>query len=145
MVGAEPFGDCNMHASCISHHGRGLLITGASGAGKSSLALTMIALGADLVADDRTDVFVQNGVVMAMPPPKLHGLIEARQVGILRLAALTSVQICAVVDLDKVETDRLPPIRHRDILGIQQDLFYKSHYQHFPAALMCYLAGTRTE
>ena len=35
--------------------GRGLLILGPSGAGKSALALQLIALGARLVADDRTD------------------------------------------------------------------------------------------
>ena len=42
----------NLHASCIAVHGRGVLILGPSGAGKSSLALQLMALGADLVADD---------------------------------------------------------------------------------------------
>jgi HPr kinase/phosphorylase len=145
MVGADTTGTLNMHASCVAYRGRGLLIVGASGSGKSALALTMIALGADLVADDRADVFVQNGAVFATAPTQLHGLIEERQVGILRLAAAANAQICAVVDLSETEQDRLPPLRHRDILGIPQNLFYKSHYQHFPAALMCYLAGTRAQ
>ncbi len=45
-----------LHASAVAVDGRGCLITGASASGKSTLALEMIALGAELVADDRVDV-----------------------------------------------------------------------------------------
>ena len=41
-----------LHASTVAIAGRGLLILGASGAGKSALALSLIALGAMLVADE---------------------------------------------------------------------------------------------
>ena len=34
-----------LHATTVAHHGRALVILGASGAGKSSLALQLIALG----------------------------------------------------------------------------------------------------
>ena len=37
------------------------MITGASGAGKSALALQLIALGAELVADDRTELWREGG------------------------------------------------------------------------------------
>ena len=43
-----------IHANGVSFDGKGLLILGASGAGKSSLTFEMIALGATLVSDDRT-------------------------------------------------------------------------------------------
>lgn len=45
-----------LHASCVALDGRGLLILGPSGSGKSALALELMALGADLVADDRTEI-----------------------------------------------------------------------------------------
>ena len=45
-----------LHASCVSINGNGVLICGSSGSGKSSLAINLIALGAELVADDRTIV-----------------------------------------------------------------------------------------
>lgn len=135
----------NIHASAVAHGGKGLLIIGASGAGKSSLALAMIALGAQLISDDRTDLAERGGALIARPPAALAGLIEARGIGILRLPYLTDAVIAAVVDLDNRETDRLPPRRRMDILGQQLDLIHGAHYLHFPAALMCYLGGTRAE
>lgn len=135
----------NLHASCVAYRGKGLLILGPSGAGKSALALQLIAQGADLIADDRTDVFLKQGAVFAKSPPHIHGLIEARHLGILRLIAQPETQLHAVVDLGLHQTDRLPPLATRDILGVNLDLIHGSDYMHFPAALMCYLAGTRAE
>jgi HPr kinase/phosphorylase len=135
----------NLHASCVAHKGNGLLILGASGKGKSALALQMIALGADLVADDRTDLSIVGTALIASCPPTITGLIEARGIGILRLPSVTRVSLKAVVDLDAVETDRLPPLRQINLLGRSLDLIHASHYLHFPAALMCYLAGERAQ
>ena len=53
-----------LHASCIDIDGRGILILGESGSGKSTLAIQLIALGASLVADDKTLMTrVENHVV----------------------------------------------------------------------------------
>ena len=57
-----------VHASCVTVQGRGVLITGASGSGKSALALSLMALGADLVADDRVILSLDRGRVMASAP-----------------------------------------------------------------------------
>ena len=65
-----PQGTLIMHASCVAVQGKGVLILGPSGAGKSSLALQLMALGADLVADDRTEISVQNGAAIARSPDK---------------------------------------------------------------------------
>ena len=43
-----------IHASCVAIDGRALLIEGASGDGKSDLALRLIDRGATLVSDDYT-------------------------------------------------------------------------------------------
>jgi HPr kinase/phosphorylase len=85
------------------------LLRGRSGAGKSDLALRLIEGGADLVADDRVVLMQDGGRLLASPPPNLAGLIEARGLGILRLAHLDAVPLYLVVDLvapDQVE--RLP-------------------------------------
>lgn len=133
----------NLHATCVAHQGKGLLILGRSGAGKSSLAMAMIALGADLVADDRTDVTLLDGQLMASAPEPLQGLIEARGIGLLRLPFIAKVALTAAVDLDQPESDRLPPLRHMELMGQNLALIHGSHYLHFPAALMCYLRGVR--
>jgi HPr kinase/phosphorylase len=127
----------------VAHAGKGLLILGKSGAGKSSLALAMIALGAVLVADDRTDVALIDRQLIASPPKPLQGLIEARGVGLLRLPFIAQTALTAAVDLDKPETERLPPLRQMELMGQNLDLILGSHYLHFPAALMCYLTGAR--
>jgi len=51
---SDPTQENVLHASCVCLEGRAVLIRGASGSGKSGLALQLIALGAALVADDRT-------------------------------------------------------------------------------------------
>ena len=56
---------------------------GPSGAGKSALALQLLALGAELVADDRTDIIRQGDHLIADVPQAIAGMIEARGMGIL--------------------------------------------------------------
>ncbi|MES0864491.1 serine kinase [Ruegeria sp. SCPT10] len=97
-----------VHASCVVVADRGLLILGASGAGKSSLALQMMALGAHLVADDRVDLEMAQDCIMASPVPEISGLIEARGIGLLRAQNAPSVVVHFVLDLDQEETARLP-------------------------------------
>lgn len=100
-----------LHASCVAIGGAGLLITGRPGAGKSELALDLIALGATLVADDQVVLSAEGPSVLAAPPAPLAGLIEARGLGLLRLPWVEGVALRLVVDLDRAETARLPAPR----------------------------------
>lgn len=132
-----------LHASCVAVDGRGLLILGPSGAGKSSLALRMMALGAALVADDRTEVAVQAGTLIARCPPPIRGLIEARGLGLMRAPFVDSAAVSLVADLSRVEDHRLPPARSITILGCDLSLVLQVQNDHFPAALMLYLRHGR--
>ena len=140
LVGAI---ETQFHASCVAFHGKGLLILGASGAGKSALALRLMALGAALVADDRVDVRRDGQRVIASCPAALSGLIEARSIGILRAVPVAQADIALVADLGRSETERLPPRRHVSVLGIDVDLVLGVNSDHFPAALLCYLSNGR--
>lgn len=134
-----------LHASCVALAGRALLITGASGRGKSSLALRMMALGATLVADDRVALRRSGDAVTATAPPTISGLIEARGLGLLHADPAGPVPVFALLDLDRDETDRLPPARHRDLLGRPVPLLFRVDAPHFPAALFQFLkTGRRT-
>ena len=108
-----------IHATCIAIDGVGVLLRGPSGAGKSDLALRLIDVGGRLVADDRADLRLVEGSVVAAPPPALAGLIEARGLGILRIGALSEVAIALVVDLIIAElVERLPARETVEILGV---------------------------
>ena len=97
----------NIHATCVRYRRAGILLIGKSGSGKSDLALRLIALGAKLVADDRTDLTVRNGALIATPPKTIAGLLEIRGLGIVETPNAASARIALVVDLSgKVE--RLP-------------------------------------
>ena len=122
---------------------RALLFVGSSGSGKSGLALSLIALGAKLVGDDRVDIEVSGKQATLSPPAMIKGKIEARSVGILS-AETSSGKLCAVVDLDSIEEDRLPPRRICTIAGVDVPLIHKVESGYFSAALWQYLKHGRT-
>ena len=127
------------HASCVAYRGHGLLIRGASGQGKSGLALSLMAFGADLVSDDRVELTRKGGVVLADAAPNIRGMIEARGVGLLTATAVGPVPVLAVVDLDQVETDRLPVRYQTQVMGQSVPLFRSVDAPHFAPALLQYL------
>ncbi len=140
--GAQPEPDI-IHATTVAHKGRAVLIRGASGSGKSGLALQLIALGAALVADDRTQLRREKHTLLADAPAPIRSQIEARGVGILAAPAAGPTPVTLVVDLDETETDRLPPARETRLLGLSVPLLRKIDAHHFPAAIMVYLEHGR--
>ena len=97
-----------IHGSCASRAGDGVLLIGPPGAGKSDLLLRLLARGFDLVADDRVDIV--DGI--ARPAPALAGLLEVRGLGIVRLPHVASARLALAVVL-AASAARMPaPARH---------------------------------
>jgi hypothetical protein len=91
----------------------GVLLFGPSGAGKSDIALRLIARGAKLVADDRTELFLEKGRLFGRAPKSIAGLLEVRGVGILRLPVAARAPIVLAVNLTgEKRVPRLPPTRY---------------------------------
>ena len=107
-----------LHASAVAIDGRACLITGPSGSGKSTLAIEMIALGAVLVSDDRTEVRRDGQRLLLSPPRTIAGLVEARGVGLLRVPHVAEAEASVIVDLEHEAADRLPDPLHRTLLGL---------------------------
>ena len=62
-----------LHATSIAIGGHGLLIMGASGAGKSDLALRLIDRGATLISDDYTIASPRDGRLLLSAPQTIAG------------------------------------------------------------------------
>lgn len=217
---AAATGAPTIHASAVSLAGRGLLILGASGTGKSGLALEMMSRGAVLIADDRVRlVRAEAGqgafgqvvseeaamrlllgqeaagqaalerkqpeqrttgqvvpemtlrqaaseeeelrqqalfltphlpapppaTLIASCPPALSGRIEARGLGILNATPAGPTPLALVVDLDRAEPDRLPPLRHIELLGVRLPLVLGAGAANLGAALRQMLLAGRSE
>jgi serine kinase of HPr protein (carbohydrate metabolism regulator) len=98
--------------------GRGVLIEGRSGSGKSDLALRLIDRGAKLVSDDYTVLLREGSALAARPPANIAGKIEVRGIGIVTMPHEASAPLALVVRL--VDTpERLPEAQTaRRIAGI---------------------------
>lgn len=85
---------------CVALGGRGILIDGPPGSGKSALALALIDRGARLVGDDGVTLDRADGRLWASPPPHTAGLLEIRNLGLARFETVRA-PVCLLVRLDR--------------------------------------------
>ena len=137
--------DAYLHGSAVAAGEHALLITGAAGTGKTTLALEMIALGAELVADDRVSTWPERtgsdgaGRLWLSAPPNITGLVEIRGFGLVRLAVRPRAALRLIADLDHGESVRLPPRRRRVLSGIACPVILCKGRPGLAAALTCLL------
>lgn len=120
----------NLYGVMLSIYGKGIMITGKSGIGKSELALDLIKRGHFLVADDRVDASRVHNDIICTAPKLLSKMLEIRGLGIVDITKIFGAQsylekmeldfIINLVKLEEVvETDRLNPINNNiDVLGV---------------------------
>ncbi len=113
-LGAAQAWGSHIHASAVVIGEAGLLIRGASGAGKSQLALALLAAArasgrfARLVGDDRIRLATSGGRLIAAPHPEIAGLVERRGLGLAPVAHEGAAVIRLVIDCLEEEPARLP-------------------------------------
>lgn len=110
----------NIHATCVSINRCGILLLGKSGSGKSDMALRLIEnKGAELVADDRTDVTLKDGKIYASSPENIQGLLEVRGVGVVKIPFTRNAEIKLAVELseDVKNIERMPEELQYQILN----------------------------
>lgn len=106
-----------IHATCVAIGARGVLLTGASGAGKSDLAMRLIDRGAVLVADDYTILGRDGDRLIADAPATIVGRMEVRGIGIVTRPTCVAVPVALAVVL-ATEDERMPEPRHVMLHGI---------------------------
>jgi len=120
------------HATCVAVGDHGVLITGAAGRGKSTLALQLMAFGAQLVADDQVLLSCENDTLTARCPDILSGVIEARGVGVLNADPVASAPV------------RLPR-REVTLLGCNIPLLHGAETIHLAPAILQWMRAGRSE
>ena len=118
-----------VHGVLLAVHHQGILLTGESGIGKSTLALALLRRGHHLVADDAPEFVLQaDGRILGRCPPNLHGFLHCRSLGMIdvgdsfgAVACLERFPLNGVVQLTRNEQANediwLQPEARQDILG----------------------------
>ncbi|MGI9483563.1 MAG: HPr kinase/phosphorylase [Hyphomicrobiales bacterium] len=150
-----------IHATCIAVGGKGVLLLGKPGSGKSDLALRLIDepgrgtgdefLTAKHVADDQVRLTRDGEKVLAQAPETLSGLLEIRGIGIVQVPYLPVVPVELVVELMNEEAvERMPDetqTRHYLLgLGVPRvaiDPANPSAPARLRAALICCAGGEK--
>ena len=117
-MAAEPIHATPIHATSVAIAGRAVLIEGASGTGKSDLALRLIDRGATLVSDDYTVLARRGDELLAAPPPTIAGRMEVRGLGIVAVPHVADVPVALLVRLSP-EVERMPEPATRALAGVE--------------------------
>ena len=143
-----------IHGTCVAIDGRGVLLRGPSGSGKSDLALRLFDLDATLVSDDYVRVQEEGGILVARPPESIKGKLEVRGVGIVEVPHQGAAPLCLVVDLTapdqivrmpEMETVVIAPETGIKVRRIQVAPFEASAPAKIRLALRMISAGARRE
>jgi serine kinase of HPr protein (carbohydrate metabolism regulator) len=106
-----------IHATTVAIDGKGVMILGDSGSGKSDLALRLIDRGAQLVADDYTEIRRENDTLMADAPLTIRARIEVRGLGIVPSPHVDGVPITLAVRLG-AGVERMPERTREAFAGV---------------------------
>jgi serine kinase of HPr protein (carbohydrate metabolism regulator) len=113
----------NLHATAVLVGDRGILITGPSGAGKTTLALWLAdEFGrhghfARLVADDQVFVRAAGGRLVVDAPSPIEGLAEVPGIGPRPVAFERSALIDIALELTDAAIDRIQPQSTVEVAG----------------------------
>lgn len=111
----------SLHGVLVQIYGKGVLLTGESGMGKSEIALELIKKGHLLVADDRVDCHIVHKEIVGEAPMILKEMLEIRGVGIINVSKMFGVN--SVLDKTKIDLIiELAPMNHEkdyDRVGIE--------------------------
>ncbi|MFC0203041.1 HPr kinase/phosphorylase [Novosphingobium soli] len=105
-------------STCVAVGGRGVLIEGAPGTGKSTLALALIDRGAVLVGDDSLLLSSKEGTLFASPHPRTLGILEVRNLGLLPFPCLERAPVALVLMLDPAAPRFVEAAERVEIAGV---------------------------
>lgn len=144
-----------VHATAVVAEGRAALLLGASGSGKSDLALRVITgvfrhagrlIAPALVADDQVHLTLRDGRLFASAPATIAGRIEVRGLGIVEVEATAEAEVVLAVELvPPARVERMPdPVPNLQLAGVVVPLLRLAPFEpSAPAKLVLAMLGTR--
>lgn len=112
-----------IHGVFLNIYGKGVVIRGDSGIGKSEIALELIKRGHQLIADDAIELYHIGQHIMGKAPKVLMNLLEIRGIGVIdasKMFGAGSVLSKDNVDLI-IQLERWLPSREYTRIGVEED------------------------
>ncbi len=114
-----------LHGVALQIQGKGILITGASGIGKTSTAIQAVQDGYCWIADDVAVLHKQNDQLFICGHRKIKNYLHTRQTGIVSVDALlqasaikSKTKLTAMIDVFRTDTDVVTfQVMDKEILG----------------------------
>lgn len=98
----------------------GVLLRGPSGSGKSDLALRLIDEGARLIADDQTELCVDETTVSLRAPARIADRLEVRGLGLVAVRSVDQARLVLVAELaPAADIERLPEPQAVTLAGVE--------------------------
>jgi serine kinase of HPr protein (carbohydrate metabolism regulator) len=134
-----------LHGTAVAIEGQGVLLRGASGAGKSDLAWRLIEVGAVLIADDLCEVRRQDDrLIIDLPAAvdsRFRGSIERRGLGIKTVPWFGPAPLILVADLADGRKDKPAGAGETlELLGLAVPLTVLDPFQPAAAAALSQMA-----
>ncbi len=112
-----------MHGVFLNIYGKGVIIKGASGIGKSEIALELIKRGHLLVADDAVELCQLGQSIIGKAPAVLSNLLEIRGIGVIDVSKMFGIS--SILEKDRVDLiiqlERWVPSREYTRIGIEEN------------------------
>lgn len=112
-----------IHGVFLNIYGKGVVIRGDSGIGKSEIALELIKRGHFLIADDAIELYHIGQGIVGKAPEVLKNLLEIRGIGVIDASKMFGV--ASVLPKDNVDLiiqlERWLPSREYTRVGVEED------------------------
>ena len=112
-----------IHGVFLNIYGKGVIIKGDSGIGKSEIALELVKRGHLLVADDAVELYHLGQSIVGKAPEVLTNLLEIRGIGVIDVSKMFGIS--SILDKDKVDLiiqlDRWVPSREYTRVGVEEN------------------------
>lgn len=112
-----------IHGVFLNIYGKGVIIKGDSGIGKSEIALELVKRGHLLVADDAVELYHLGQSIVGKAPEVLMNLLEIRGIGVIdvsKMFGISSILDKETVDL-VIQLDRWVPSKEYTRIGVEEN------------------------